>query len=82
MSRPRIVLIPCRSFSGRGVAVRVVVVLLLAGGCGDSTGGRQEISGTVILKGRPLDEGFIEFHPLGNFSPNDRKRAASGFSGR
>ena len=42
----------------------MAVLLLLAGGCGDNAGGRQEISGTVTLKGQPIDEGFIEFHPL------------------
>jgi hypothetical protein len=48
----------------------MAVFLLLAGGCGDSTGGRQEISGTVTLKGQPLDEGFIQFLPLDNASPD------------
>lgn len=48
----------------------VAVLLLLVGGCGDSAGGRQEISGTVTLKGQPVDEGVIEFHPLDN-SPDE-----------
>jgi hypothetical protein len=47
----------------------VVALLLVAGGCGDSAGGRQEISGTVTLRGQPLDEGVIEFHPLDDPSP-------------
>jgi hypothetical protein len=42
----------------------VAVVALLAGGCGDRTGGRLGISGTITLAGKPLDEGVIEFHPL------------------
>ncbi len=41
----------------------LAVLLLLVAGC-DNAGGREEISGTVTLKGQPLDEGFIEFHPL------------------
>ncbi len=56
MSQPR---------SPRGL-LPVAVLLLLAGGCGDRFGGRQEISGTVTLKGQPVDEGVIEFHPLDN----------------
>src|SRR5688572_16887341 len=41
-----------------------LALLLLAGGCGDSSGGRQEISGAVTLQGQPVDGGMIEFHPL------------------
>jgi hypothetical protein len=36
---------------------------VLLAGCGDSTGGRQAISGTVTLKGQPLNDGTITFIP-------------------
>jgi hypothetical protein len=48
-----------------------VLAVLPSGGCGDATGGRQEISGTVTLQGVPLDEGVIEFFPVGDSSPNN-----------
>lgn len=48
--------------------VRVSLVVLLSGltlvGCGNRYGGRQEIRGTVKLKGQPLDEGVIDFTPI------------------
>jgi hypothetical protein len=56
----------------------VAILLLLAGGCGDNAGGRQEISGTVTLKGQPVDEGFIEFHPLDKPSDPDQLVTKSG----
>jgi hypothetical protein len=33
-------------------------------GCGPNYGGRQEVKGTVKLKGTPLDQGVIDFTPL------------------
>jgi hypothetical protein len=33
-------------------------------GCGPDYGGRQEVKGTVKLKGQPLDNGVIEFMPV------------------
>src|SRR5262249_34110494 len=41
----------------------VVLVLLLTGGCGDADG-RQKVSGTVALKGQPVDAGHLEFIPM------------------
>jgi hypothetical protein len=43
----------------------LLLAVLLAGGCGNAAG-RQAISGKVTLKGVPLDEGVIEFHPQGD----------------
>ena len=44
------------------VAFGVVAALIV--GCGPDYGNRQEVSGTVKLKGALLDEGVIEFRPL------------------
>jgi len=33
-------------------------------GCGPNYGGRQEVKGTIKLKGQPLDQGVIDFTPL------------------
>lgn len=33
-------------------------------GCGPNYGGRQEIKGTIKLKGQPLDQGQISFTPI------------------
>jgi hypothetical protein len=48
--------------SVKGLAA-VLAVILLAG-CGNRYGGRQEIRGTVTLKGQPLDQGVIDFTPI------------------
>jgi hypothetical protein len=52
------------------------LVVLLCAGCGESFGNRQEISGTVKLKGELLDEGVIEFHPLAGGSGDVTKSGA------
>jgi hypothetical protein len=49
----------------------VVVMSLLClpsffGGCGPDYGDRQEVSGTISLKGVPLKQGVIEFLPIGS----------------
>lgn len=41
---------------------------VLAGGCTDELGDRQEVSGTVKLKGDPLNDAIIEFRPLADTS--------------
>src|SRR6476659_6568543 len=49
------------------LSVMSLVVLagnLLWSGCGPSYAGRQEISGTIKLKGKALDQGTIDFTPL------------------
>jgi hypothetical protein len=33
-------------------------------GCGQDYGGRQEVKGTIKLKGEPLDQGLITFIPI------------------
>jgi hypothetical protein len=66
----------------RGRAFRLIdlVVLVAAGtaaGCGNAPDGRQKISGTITLKGVPLDEGLIEFFPKGDSSTKE-SRTRSG----
>ncbi len=36
---------------------------LLVVGCGDKYGGRRDVTGTVLFKGQPLEEGIIDFEP-------------------
>jgi hypothetical protein len=43
----------------------IALVTALVPGCGP-TDPRLAVSGTVTLKGQPLDQGRIEFHPPGN----------------
>jgi hypothetical protein len=38
--------------------------LLLLGGCGGDSDGRQAVSGTVLFNGQPLDQGRIHFAPV------------------
>jgi hypothetical protein len=40
------------------------LVLCLLGGCGPSGPVRHEVTGKVLYKGQPLDEGLIDFFPL------------------
>ena len=39
--------------------------LTFLAGCGESNP-RREVSGKILFKGTPLDNGIIEFHPLGS----------------
>jgi len=50
-------------FRGMQLLVLVAGVVVLSG-CGPSYGGRQEIRGTIKLKGKALDQGTIDFTPL------------------
>jgi hypothetical protein len=42
----------------------VLLASLLSVGCSKSHGGRQEVKGTIKLKGQPLDQGQITFMPM------------------
>jgi hypothetical protein len=44
--------------------VLVLLASALYVGCGQDYGGRREITGTIKLKGQPLDQGQITFMPL------------------
>ena len=48
--------------------IRQLLLLVLGStfalGCTNDYGGRQEIKGTIKLKGTPLDQGVIDFTPL------------------
>ena len=46
------------------LVVAVILMGLVLAGCGNRYGGRQEILGTVKLKGQPLDQGVIDFIPI------------------
>lgn len=46
----------------------IIFLLGLTGGCGADTGGRVKLGGSVNLAGSPLDQGTIEFHPVGEGS--------------
>lgn len=39
-------------------------LMIGSSGCAGGSGGRVDVSGTVILEGQPLKEGTIEFFPL------------------
>lgn len=49
---------------GLSAVLLLVFAVLPISGCGMNEDGRREISGSVKLKGQPLNEGVIEFHPL------------------
>ena len=49
----------------------VLAVLLLLPGCGPGRPARVPVSGTITIDGRPLEHGFVRFHPKEN-------RAAQG----
>ena len=57
---------PCWRRAKQWTQLLPCVVAVLLAGCGDPTGGRQAISGTITLKGELLDEGVIEFFPQGD----------------
>ena len=50
-------------FRAPRVAAYLFIIGLIAG-CGPDYGGRQEVKGTVKLKGVMLDQGVIDFTPL------------------
>jgi hypothetical protein len=53
-----------RMHSFRAVSAMVLVAFAFVEGCGPHSDGRQEVSGSIKLKGQPLDQGSITFIPL------------------
>lgn len=51
----------------------LLLFLLILGGCAPDVGGRLAVSGTIKLKGQPIDEGTINF--------SARPGAEGGFAG-
>ena len=47
-----------------GVCAAALAIFTSIFGCGPKYGGRQEVKGTVKLKGQPLDQGQIRFEPI------------------
>lgn len=46
-----------------GFLILGLLLLVPSLGCGDATGGREAISGEIRFKGKPLDQGQIQFIP-------------------
>ncbi len=62
----------------RGLLLTLAALAVLAG-CGRGAGGRQEVSGSIKLKGQPLDQGSITFIPLSdNKSTQEGAAIANG----
>jgi hypothetical protein len=53
------------------ITARLVLAAVVAScaSCGPNYGGRQEIKGTIKLKGQPLDQGLVDFTPLAADGP-------------
>ena len=47
-----------------GLLATLMLAVLAAAGCGPSGPKRYEISGTITLKGSPIEEGVIFFEPM------------------
>jgi hypothetical protein len=47
-----------------GRLTALVLAALVVAGCGDSGPRRYAISGTITLKGQPIEEGIIQFEPM------------------
>src|SRR5436305_14653717 len=46
------------------ISLATLVAFVLCAGCSSSGGRRREVSGTIKLKGQPLDHGLITFLPI------------------
>lgn len=55
-----------------------VAALGTLSGCGGDPRSRQEVTGEVILKGRPVDDGIILFAPLDSQETGDGAHIVSG----
>ena len=60
---------------GRVALLLALAAVLLAGGCRDDPMGLQAVSGTVTLKGKPVDSGLLEFRPMANSATYTRSGA-------
>jgi hypothetical protein len=61
--------------AGHALGAWVGLMVVVVSGCSDNLGNLQAVSGTVQLKGQPLDQGIIEFIPVG--SPTEAGDAAT-----
>ena len=62
------------------LAVRVLpapLLLVALTGCGDSVN-RQEVTGEVRLKGKPVEDGVIQFNPVDGQSTGDGAQIVKG----
>jgi hypothetical protein len=57
--------------------IPAVIILGALGGCSDPLD-RQEVTGEVTLKGKPLDDGIIQFDPVDGQTTGDGAQVTNG----
>ena len=62
----------------RVLAAGLVVSVTALAGCGDQYGGRQAVSGTVTLAGKPLDDATIIFTPVDGQETSSGRQVVKG----